>query len=186
MLALNSKTLNVQETRQLLSTSSRSYNLCHRNSATAPRIASEVVVEKRGWLQRYDIKRYASPLFFGAYVCIYLRSTSGRLVGLLVCLALASALLFLPIFGIVAIEQMFYFAGEILGKLSVREAYDSLQREDRRSPHGRSPLCSAFHLGTMYHFRLKLEPVAAFNNVFLMIKVRGLLQTPASFRKAST
>lgn len=39
-------------------------------------------------------------------------STSGRLVGLLVTMAVGSAVLFLPIFGIVAFEQMLYFAGK--------------------------------------------------------------------------
>lgn len=33
-------------------------------------------------------------------------------MGLLVCMALAAAALFLPIFNIVAFEQMLYFAGE--------------------------------------------------------------------------
>lgn len=37
-------------------------------------------------------------------------------MGLLVCLALASAMLFLPVFNIVAFEQMLYFAGEVLAE----------------------------------------------------------------------
>ena len=57
------------------------------------------------------------PLFFFFVVfsvisCAVYASTSGRLVGLLVCMALAAAMLFLPVFHIVAFEQMFYFAGE--------------------------------------------------------------------------
>ncbi|CAM9288529.1 unnamed protein product, partial [Ectocarpus fasciculatus] len=40
-------------------------------------------------------------------------STSGRLLGLLMSMALASAMLFLPVFNIVAFEQMLYFAGAV-------------------------------------------------------------------------
>lgn len=46
------------------------------------------------------------------YVLSAVSSTGGRLVGLLMCMAGASAVLFLPVFNIVAFEQMFYFVGE--------------------------------------------------------------------------
>lgn len=53
-----------------------------------------------------------SVAFLFVFLSIRRRSTSGRLVGLLVSMAILSAALFLPILHIVAFEQMLYFAGE--------------------------------------------------------------------------
>lgn len=59
----------------------------------------------------YELEEVISKWFFVCMSSPSRYSTSGRLVGLLVTMAVGSAVLFLPIFGIVAFEQMLYFAG---------------------------------------------------------------------------
>lgn len=85
------------------------------------------------------------------YVLSAVSSTGGRLVGLLMCMAGASAVLFLPVFNIVAFEQMFYFVGENEGLARLGLCGDAGQGEggDRRAVFEvvcGSPLAAAVYL----------------------------------------
>lgn len=95
-------------------------------------------------------------------------STSGRLVGLLVCMALAAAMLFLPIFNIVAFEQMLYFAGEsTVRRQEGMVTTGSIRMQDRRKEE--TAVCCGFGLcGTL--------PLLQFS----LLMVRSRLHRPSS------
>ncbi|CAB1113586.1 GT48 [Ectocarpus sp. CCAP 1310/34] len=63
------------------------------------------------WIQQNAVFSFVPPP--NSFPPFAFRSASGRLLGLLVSMALASAMLFLPVFNIVAFEQMLYFAGAV-------------------------------------------------------------------------